>query len=96
MLNRLFVTILNNEISKSWAIIFILVSILLAILLILAIFIIKKIKLKQQHEQARSFYINATKKSDKKFRINFTIICCYLVGVVLSVTFLIIGIIALF
>ncbi|QQY78461.1 hypothetical protein JLS56_01335 [Mycoplasma mycoides subsp. capri] len=96
MLNKLFVTILNNEISKSWAIIFILVSILLAILLILAIFIIKKIKLKQQHEQARSFYINTTKKSDKKLWINFTIICCYLVGVVLSVTFLIIGIIALF
>ncbi|UKS54314.1 B-cell receptor-associated 31-like family protein [Mycoplasma feriruminatoris] len=95
MLNKLFVTILNNEISKNWAIGFILIAIFIVILLILAIFIIRKIKLKQQQEWSESFFIKSSSKNDKKFWINFTIICCYLTGVVLSITFLIIGIIAL-
>ncbi|ADR23984.1 conserved hypothetical protein [Mycoplasma leachii PG50] len=58
-------------------------------------FVIKKIKQKNQHNRAISFSINTDKNDDKRFWISFSLICCYLTCFVLSVAFLIIGIIAL-
>ncbi|AJK51270.1 hypothetical protein MCCG_0288 [Mycoplasma capricolum subsp. capripneumoniae 87001] len=52
-------------------------------------------KQKNQHDRAISFSIDTNKSNDKRFWISFSLICCYLTCFVLSVAFLIIGIIAL-